>query len=336
MVISSILTLLSLGWKLLDAVSNIDFVFQKVGLQESVANFLATRGPDVAVIVALGALVLSLLFQASHAQEHLDKRQYVTHPINETDKSKNTEHTKTFDIIDDLLKQQKEDKASYERQINELTTKYQQEKASLIKAHSVEIKKHKEEIDSLKSQIDELNRLIAVRDAEAAALQQKIDSQTPKVRIIVGNQPPYLEEGYIEDSNDARRYQYKAYIGVENFGNVTIEDLRVEIVGLKIGKEICPRIPLREKKDTTPYKLLSTLTPVDILKTYCLAEHIKSKDHITLCTATPETTPTEIPIGSYQFYIVISCRNFPISVKQRVNMFSGSLRIPFTVTLLND
>jgi hypothetical protein len=69
MIFSAILFFLSLSWKLIDAVSNIDFIFQTLGLQESVANFLARRGPDVAVILTLGVLVLSLLFQPSSDEQ---------------------------------------------------------------------------------------------------------------------------------------------------------------------------------------------------------------------------------------------------------------------------
>jgi hypothetical protein len=248
----------------------------------------------------------------------------------------NAGHTKAIDISSDYIKDLKEIIRKYERQLDELKTEYQRERTSLIKTHGADIKKRESEIDELKLQLEELKRRILARDMEAAELQQKRDFYTPKVRIIVGHRPPYLEGQYIETGDAGRPYQYKAYIAVENFGNVIIEDLRVEIVGLKIGTEICPRIPLREKDDTTPYKLSFTFAPTDPPKIFCLAEHIKHRKHITLCTATPETTPTEIPSGGYQFHIVVSCRNFPISVRQRVNMYPGSLKIPFTVTLLND
>lgn len=63
MIASAILSLLTFGWKAINALSNSDWLLQSAGVRPEVAKFLASsRGTDVLMAVAFALLVLSLVF----------------------------------------------------------------------------------------------------------------------------------------------------------------------------------------------------------------------------------------------------------------------------------
>jgi hypothetical protein len=74
-IISAILTILSLIYKLIDAAGNAEFLLQKLGLNEDAARFLGSgRAIDVFVAVSLLALVLSLLYYANRQGGTFERR----------------------------------------------------------------------------------------------------------------------------------------------------------------------------------------------------------------------------------------------------------------------
>lgn len=123
------------------------------------------------------------------------------------------------------------------------------------------------------------------KDRQLSELQQENDRyKTPKIDILFETTPPYW---ILEMRQGLGIREQEIYIGVKNSSGVTINNLRVEIEELRVGKETFKQVPLRKIGDTPPYQKEFALHP-DEEMLFCVMKLAASDGRITFCPATSE------------------------------------------------